>query len=341
MDLSEMDLRESLPQLQELDFTDNVIWPEKDKLPEGFDPVKLLEENKTPTLGVKQLHQKGITGKNIGIAVIDQRLFLNHPDYKSNIVHYDDTGHEWDGFRKDNWHPDYHGSLVVGNAVGHSTGAAPGASIYYIASHNWSVKGEKLPPPQGNSEYVNTAIRKIIELNKTLPQDKKIRFLSCSWGTDKDLYVEERMRLYAEAEKDGIMVLGGAYDNARRNGIYYRPSDLKKPLPAVPEKYKNDSFFYVPTDGKTTPFYEGGFAYHVTGGASSTFPYLAGVFSLALETNPDFAKQNNWQQRMIDLAFQTATQTPNGRIINPPKLVKAISQENIRAASHPNSSKER
>ena len=42
----------------------------------GFDPAKLLEEGKNPGLGIHELHEEGIDGENVGIAVFDQPLLL-------------------------------------------------------------------------------------------------------------------------------------------------------------------------------------------------------------------------------------------------------------------------
>ena len=39
-------------------WTDRVVWPEASKMPEGFDPQRLLEESKKPE-GVAGLHAKG------------------------------------------------------------------------------------------------------------------------------------------------------------------------------------------------------------------------------------------------------------------------------------------
>ncbi|MDR2098686.1 MAG: hypothetical protein LBO78_01515, partial [Rickettsiales bacterium] len=82
-----------------------------------------------------------------------------------------------------------------------------------------------------------------------------------------------------------------------------------------------------PTDGKTTPFYKGGYVYERLGGSSSTFPYLAGVFALALQANPDFAKQKGWQSRLMGIAADTADESFR---IRPPAIVaKAASQNRL------------
>lgn len=53
---------------------------------------ELMEQGKRPTLGVKSLHKEGITGKGINVAIIDQNLLLDHPEYSEKIVEYYDTG---------------------------------------------------------------------------------------------------------------------------------------------------------------------------------------------------------------------------------------------------------
>ena len=213
-------------------WTTDVIWPTADKLPHNFNPIQELESAKTPTDTIN-LHKSGKTGKGISIAIIDQRLNREHPEYANNIKHYSVFG-PWDknGI-------DYHGSLVSGCAVGHTTGTAPDANLYYFAAP-MIVDGEL------DRKYINEAIRQLLEINKTLPENKKIRFLSCSWG----------------------MVIGGAYKATSE----YIPYD---------KKYKNKTnLIGIPTNGKTTPFWQGGYYYTRQGGTSSTFPYIAGILAL-------------------------------------------------------------
>ena len=109
-------------------WTTDVIWPTADKLPPDFNPINELESAKTPTDTIK-LHKAGKTGKNISIAIIDQRLNRQHPEYADNIKYYSVLGDTWD---KDG--TDYHGSLVSGCAVGRTTGTAPDANLYYFAA---------------------------------------------------------------------------------------------------------------------------------------------------------------------------------------------------------------
>ena len=86
-----------------------------------------------------------------------------------------------------------------------------------------------------------------------------------SSGTPDDAFAKEREELFDEAEQNGIMVLGGFYKHTMRNNSFdIRYGFVGRGLG-------------IPTDGKTNPYFDGGYAYERLGGASSTFPYLAGV----------------------------------------------------------------
>ena len=53
-----------------ISFNSDTLWPLADKMPEGFDPETVLELGKDPGLGIRDLHEQGITGEGVGIAKI-------------------------------------------------------------------------------------------------------------------------------------------------------------------------------------------------------------------------------------------------------------------------------
>ena len=67
-DLSFLDLSGSFNDLQFADFDDETILPPNDKMPPEFDWQEILEIGKNPGLGIRELHDKGITGEGVGIA---------------------------------------------------------------------------------------------------------------------------------------------------------------------------------------------------------------------------------------------------------------------------------
>ncbi|MCQ2599454.1 MAG: S8 family serine peptidase [Alphaproteobacteria bacterium] len=299
-------------------WTDNIKWPQS--IIQTINPEKMLNDAKHP-VEMDSLHNSGFTGENIGIAIIDQRLNCKHPEYAQRIKHYEEFG-IWPKNE-----PDYHGSLVTGCAVGKNTGTAPGADLYYFAANNWVIQNKFLsgtemitgiPLKPGHRKYINQAIRRVLEINKTLPENRKIRFLSCSWGQENDQFAEETYKLFAECEREGIMVIGGAL--VRNNGVKYIRCDKRFAIKAI-------DAIGIPTNGKTTPFYRGGYYYTRNGGASSTFPYLAGVYACACQGNALFFTRPNWQDELEKMLQTTAIEHPvGGKMINPFGIRNRVSE---------------
>jgi hypothetical protein len=78
-DISRLDLRKSLDDLLYADFDSRTTWPTADRMPEGFDHERIMELGKNPGLGVRKVHERGITGRGIGIAIIDQPSRICRP----------------------------------------------------------------------------------------------------------------------------------------------------------------------------------------------------------------------------------------------------------------------
>ncbi len=73
-------------------------------------------------MAIRALHAEGITGKGVGIAIIDQPLLVGHEEYASEIIRYDATGLV-------GVPPQMHGSPVASVAVGKQIGVAPEAVL--------------------------------------------------------------------------------------------------------------------------------------------------------------------------------------------------------------------
>src|SRR5688500_12818772 len=91
-DLSSLALRESGSDLAWAVFDRNTLWPPHEKLPAGFDPQRVMVLGKNPGLGVRALHARGITGRGVAIAVIDQPLLVQHQEYAGRLRLYEDVG---------------------------------------------------------------------------------------------------------------------------------------------------------------------------------------------------------------------------------------------------------
>ncbi|HDR16544.1 MAG TPA: hypothetical protein ENN79_13895, partial [Desulfobacteraceae bacterium] len=145
-----------------LNFNSDTVWPDPNEFPSLKQPDKILKDAMNPGLRIRDLHARGVTGKGVNVAIIDQPLYLNHPEYAGKIVSYFDTGCQSDS--------SMHGPGVTSLLVGAQCGAAPDAKVYYAAAPSW----------KKDAAFYAKAIDWIIEQNEQLPAHEKIRVVSVS-----------------------------------------------------------------------------------------------------------------------------------------------------------------
>ncbi len=171
-DVSGFDLSGRLSDLRGADFDSKTIWPRS--LPSQFPPVAVMEAGKNPGLGVRKLHRQGITGKGVGIGIIDSTLMTDHAEYRNRLRLYEEI--------HDDDRVEMHGPAVASIAVGKTVGVAPQADLYYIAEEIITAHGLALGRP--DLSPIAAAIRRLLQVNRTLPADRKIRVISISVGWD-------------------------------------------------------------------------------------------------------------------------------------------------------------
>lgn len=191
-DLSKLDLSTRTRLIATLRFNRKTVWPEQAKMPPGSDPQKILTGAMNPGLGVRKLHEQGITGKGVNVAIIDQPTYLIHSEFAGKIVEYYDTGCETD-------ESSMHGPAVASLLVGTNCGTAPGARVYYAAAPSW----------KRDAAYYAKGLDWIIAQNKKLPEGEKIRVVSVSASPNQSSWANRQMwdSTCARAEADGIMML--------------------------------------------------------------------------------------------------------------------------------------
>lgn len=335
-DLTKLDMTDSLADLMYADFDSQTQWPTSDKMPIDFDWQKIMEFGKDPGLGIRALHHQGITGKGIGIAIIDQTLLVDHVEYKDRIRVYEEADDITGGWTETSMH----GPAVASIAVGKTVGVAPEADLYFIATAMCS---------QGTYETNDFAclaksIRRIIDINENLPIGRKIRVLSISvgWGPESKGYAEV-MAAVNEAIAAGIFVINVTFnqiDGLRLNGMgrdsLSDPGDFRSYEPGILWK----QFFFetgfpknillIPMDARTTASPTGNedYVFHRVGGLSWTVPYLAGMYALAAQVKPEITAEEFW-----DIALKTGRTTQIqhndkeyefGIILDPQALIRAI-----------------
>jgi len=271
-----------------------------------------------PGLGVRELHRQGITGKGVNVAIIDQPLYMDHPEYVGKIVSYHDTGCETD-------ESSMHGPLVASLLVGTNCGTAPGARVYYAAAPSWKM----------DAAYYAKGLDWIVAQNEKLPEGEKIRVVSVSASPNQSSWVNRQMwdRACARAEAEGIMVLdctdshrgfiGKCWYDARypeniarcnpwdppNREFRFNPAEICILVPASPR-----------TNAEDYDKGEFGYRYCGRGGLSRAIPYCAGVLAMGWQVNPELSPE-----QMSELLFKSAFTKKNGaKIIYPKKLILLV-----------------
>ncbi len=175
--LSRLDLREAGASLEHADFDDRTIWPAADRLPKDFDRPRIMEMGKNPGLGVRSLHAQGITGRGVGIAIIDNPLLTEHQEYAQRLRLYEEIN-VWSVLgRSAVARAHMHGPAVASIAVGKTVGVAPEADLYYIgrwAMDLWKVGGGQ---ERQNFQYDAQAVRRVLQINEQLPPDRRAEWI--------------------------------------------------------------------------------------------------------------------------------------------------------------------
>ncbi|HNZ86849.1 MAG TPA: S8 family serine peptidase [bacterium] len=350
--------------LRTVEFDTETVWPEKEKLPQDFNPEKFLEESKNPGLGIRELHEQGITGQGIVVAIIDQRLDINHPEYKNSVSSYHEYGEtEKEGISM-------HGPAVASLLVGKDCGVSPGAKLVYKAV------------PSGREFLLRAeALMDIVEENKILPANEKVKIVSCSIGYVKEKPepgLDEWLEALKIAKEAGIFVVdvggdqidipfsGGGSPEDKDNFENYFPwlsqnnnneeldklvaegnidgvlkklretrkdelssiSDLELRKKIETRLEEKRSEIIVPSDYRTMASSwrkEGQYMYNGKGGISWSVPYLAGLFALALQVNPNLQRGE-----IAEIVKESTVVNKKGlRIVNPKGIID-LARERIR-----------
>jgi subtilisin family serine protease len=291
-----------------------------------------MDLGKYPGLGIRSLHAQGITGRGVGIAIIDQTLLVDHQEYAGQLRLYEETDDvvgEWSASQ-------LHGAAVASIAVGKTVGVAPEADLYYIATARGFTNN--------SFTYLARSIQRILEINGQLPPENKIRVISMSlhWVEGAEGY-DELMAAVGEAKGAGMLIVCANIEQV--HGFKFQGLG-RSPLadPAAFESYEpglswaNDFYagerpsdrLLVPMDSRTTasPTGQIDYVFLREGGLSWSIPYIAGLYALACQVNPEITPERFWSlametRRTIELKHDGET-IPLGPIVDPVALIGAL-----------------
>lgn len=348
-DVSDKDLT-GIENWIDITFNSDTRWPSAGKLPEGFDPEAVLELGKDPGLGIRALHDQGITGEGVGVAIIDQTLYTGHEQYRDNLmlyecVHCDDMDTAV-----------IHGPAVSSIAVGKDVGVAPGAKLYYIATnHAHATDGGY----ENDMSILADCVYRVLEINRSLPQGEKIRVISISFGPNPDMPgYEDMAEAVRAAREEGVLVLTteneGFYPGFKFFGMSRDSlADPNDPRAYGPARWLNgfsaasmDDYILVPMGSRTCAACTGeaNYEWNYEGGLSWAVPWLAGFYALCCQADPGCTPERFFKA-VRDTASVRLTHTyqkranngkpsPNleqeycvGRIIDPAAAIEALKNQ--------------
>ena len=256
--------------------------------PEPYQDVaqQILDKGKNPGLGIRELHKQGITGKGVKVAVIDQNMVLDHPEFQGKIVKYFDTGTNQSADQGS-----MHGPAVTSLLVGESIGTAPGANVYYVAAPSWT----------GDAQYYADALDWIVGENEKLQDGDKIRVVSVSAapsgpGSPFTKNNDAWDAAFTRATDAGLLILDCTYDRGITAPCHYDlddPDNVAKSTPGWPggDIPPMPNRIYIPSSMRTTAeeYSRGNYSYQYdgSGGLSWSTPYLSGVLALGWQLRSD------------------------------------------------------
>lgn len=297
----------NLSTLTTLTFDEDTLWTDNQL------PQKLLNDAKTPPLGVNELHKVNINGQGVNVAIIDQPLSLNHPEYKNQITSYKYFAPK----ESDKFISSLHGPAVTSLLCGKNLGVAPHAKIYYYA----------MQPGLLDSKYYAQALEDIIKTNETLKDKDKIKFVSVSCSlSGEDSHFENQSiwdKVYKHAKEKGICVI----DCSKKTGFvglgYQEIGDKN----SFKYGFPNNNFqelnkpVYAPGSKRTiaTSYDDKHFSYTYDGigGLSWSIPYVTGLLCLGQQQNPNLSAEN-----LKEILINSSKN--NNFVINPMVFIRQV-----------------
>jgi len=329
-DLRTLDVSGRPDDLLQADFDTRTQWPAS--LPSPFDPAKIMELGVNPGLGVRSLHEQGITGRGVGVAIIDQALLVNHAEYADRLRYYEEV-HCQDSFAQ------MHGPAVASILVGKTAGVAPEADLYYIAETHGTYRNGGF---DWDFTYLAQSIDRLLQANELLSAEGKIRVISISVGWDGGAPGKKAADAALErARQAGIFVvttnLVGTY-GFRFHGLERAPlsdpDDVSSYGAVLGWGYGGGGatlrdILCVPMSSRTTaaPNGQNDYVFYRSGGWSWCVPYLAGLYALACQVAPDVTPDEFWATALeTGTPIDLTAQEPGCRavIVDPVKLIEAL-----------------
>ncbi len=257
--------------------------------PKGFVPEEVIEKGKTIGLGIDEVHKMGYTGKGVSFAVVDGGTICDNGKQHKALKFKEYYVPKSANCQNPN---NFHGFACSYIAQEISPEAD---CYYYVKPDYFSV--------EANAKIEN--LKAILEKNKTLPDDKKIRVVSMSFPFEGD--AAKALPIVKELEAQGVWCLsseqfwekGFAYcEKIDPNGD---PNDFNNYQIALGGGA--DDLLYVNSGDRTLPdpSDENAFRHDSPASASWAIPVVASYYVLACQADSSMTPE-----RFMKLARSTA-----------------------------------
>jgi serine protease AprX len=191
-DISELDLSTVGDEILTYTFSSETKWPAPERMPPEYSPDRIMSLGKDLGLGLTALHESGITGRGIPVAVIDKPIIEYHEAYSGGLRYIEvNPGAEEEG------EAHFHGAACATILAG-DYGVAPEAPLYYFAV------------PDGPEPYrwLAEAMKMLLDMREEMPEEEKIRIVSVSYGIHaSEAGASEWLDAIARAEEQGVIVV--------------------------------------------------------------------------------------------------------------------------------------
>lgn len=278
-----------------------------EKLPKGYKPKEVFEKGKSIGLGIDDVHKMGYTGKGMSIAVIDSGTRCTngkqHNALKFKEYHVPTAEKTPDG--KENPCLNYFHGLATSYIAQQ---IAPDADLYYYAQTN-----------EINDDTLAQNLQAIIDKNKTLPADKKIRIVSLSLPIEGNM--NKSLEKAKELEAQGVWIFSSNNKEKMNNKSlftkfwdkfgYLEKKDAMGDInefnnyQAFNYDHNNDinELLFVNSGDRTVPDPDNpdAFRHDSTSSASWAIPVVAGYYTLACQADSTMTPD-----KFTELAHKTA-----------------------------------
>lgn len=305
-----------VPMLSSVPFSTYTKFPVRDKLPFGFDYLRILYGSMVVEDDVKQLHKAGILGQGVTIAVIDFPMEFSHREFKDSQIEYVQ--------RCENAVLEHHGYGVVSRIIGRDLGIAPASNlIYYPLNIKQGIRVEE----RINQIAVDT-LNCFREILNAVKSGKKIDIVSVS-GTVENCGNEEILNEYKQI-KDELKSLGCEVFTISEFYGKYNCDYVHKKDATISSKNLDNYYLSSSRDDVLTmidggkaiamPFTTEDYLYKARGCASYTLPQFVATYALAKQVNKNISLDD-----FMAIARKTSVKNKKGvNFVRTKELIKEI-----------------